>query len=94
MSIRKLLITAVMVMGLMSLGSIAWADPSGGQVADSEVKADTVSPAVTQPSSVVSGNQSGTLPFTGADVTLFTIIGLSAIAAGTIMVRRTRGNDS
>lgn len=30
------------------------------------------------------------LPFTGADVTLFVITGVAAIATGTILVRRTR----
>jgi LPXTG-motif cell wall-anchored protein len=81
---------------MLSLGSIALADPSGGNVPNSEVKAETVSPSVEQPSapSAVSGQKSGTLPFTGADVTLFTVIGLSAIAAGTIMVRRTSKSDS
>jgi hypothetical protein len=31
------------------------------------------------------------VPFTGADVTLFIITGVAAIATGTVLVRRTRG---
>ena len=36
------------------------------------------------------GSDSSTLPFTGADLTLFVVIGACAIGAGAFLVRRTR----
>jgi LPXTG-motif cell wall-anchored protein len=94
-SLRRIVVVLAALF-LLGLGPAALAGPSGGNVPNSEVKAETVSPSVNQPSApgAVSGQKSGTLPFTGADVTLFTIIGLSAIGAGTIMVRRTSKSNS
>ena len=38
----------------------------------------------------VADNESGSLPFTGADITLFVVIGLAAIGTGAVIVRKTR----
>lgn len=90
-SLRRIVLV-FMTLFIVGLGPAALAGPSGGNVPDSDVRAETVTPSVSQPSAVA--EKSGTLPFTGADVTLFTVIGMSAIAAGTIMVRRTSKSDS
>ena len=45
--------------------------------------------ALTEPEGT-SPASSGTLPFTGSDVVELSVIGLGAIGAGTIMVRRSR----
>lgn len=42
------------------------------------------------PSFTPSQRGASTLPFTGADVTLFVIVGVAAIGVGTLLVRRTR----
>ncbi len=39
-------------------------------------------------------DDSDTLPFTGADVTLFVITGAALVATGLLVVRRTRANKS
>jgi hypothetical protein len=39
---------------------------------------------------VLPQEDSGNLPFTGADLTLFILVGLSAVAVGTTVVRRSR----
>jgi LPXTG-motif cell wall-anchored protein len=49
-----------------------------------EVQADTINPAPD-----VEGSNNA-LPFTGADITLFVVIGLAAIGTGIFIVRRTR----
>jgi hypothetical protein len=36
----------------------------------------------------------GVLPFTGADLTLFVVLGLAAIGAGTVIVRRARSGGA
>ena len=38
----------------------------------------------------VADDESGSLPFTGADITLFVVIGLAAIGTGAVIVRKTR----
>jgi LPXTG-motif cell wall-anchored protein len=89
----KILLTTALVCVLMSLGSVAFAQqPAGGsgpEVNPPGIEGETITPQTEDTST-----ESGTLPFTGADVTLFLVIGLSAIGAGTILVRRTRRAES
>ena len=67
-------------------------DPYGNEVCDEEekkfdpeVEADVLTRPETPP------DDSGeTLPFTGADVTLFVITGAALVATGVLVVRRTR----
>lgn len=46
--------------------------------------------AVPPPDQILGKRPPNNLPFTGADVTLFVITGVAAIATGTVLVRRTR----
>jgi LPXTG-motif cell wall-anchored protein len=87
----KVILVAAIACVLLGVGSsIALAqDPSGsveGNNQGPEVQAETVEPAGRPASS--------TLPFTGADVTLFVVIGLAAIGTGTLIVRRTRSSEA
>ena len=50
--------------------------------------------ALTEQPEATSTGPSGTLPFTGADVVELSVIGLGAIGAGTIMVRRSRARHA
>jgi hypothetical protein len=71
---------------------------SGGVSPNSDQQGPTNTPNGTEGETVtdtprsLSGPQStgGTLPFTGTDVAELSVIGLGAIGAGTIMVRRSR----
>ena len=81
-----MILTMALVLGVLSLGAVAQAQSTGGNVEPPGVGSETVgrvSPASTDPSA-------DTLPFTGADLTLFVAIGLGAIGAGGMIVRRTR----
>jgi LPXTG-motif cell wall-anchored protein len=80
----RLIITAVFVFALMSLGSVALAQSTGGNVQPPGIGGEQVNP------SVKSEQPAGTLPFTGADLSLFVAIGVGAIGAGSMMIRRTR----
>jgi len=82
----KLFLTTALVCVLLTFGSVALAQ-SGGEVNDADVDAETVVPQSRD-------TNTGTLPFTGADVTLFVVIGLGAIGAGSVLVRRTRKASS
>jgi LPXTG-motif cell wall-anchored protein len=82
-----MILTMALVLGVLSLGAVAQAQSTGGNVEPPGIGGETVgrgvSPAAEQPSGE-------TLPFTGADLTLFVAIGLGAIGAGAMIVRRTR----
>jgi LPXTG-motif cell wall-anchored protein len=88
----KIVMTAALVCVLMSLSTVALAQPAGGS--GPAVDTPGISGETITPQSRDTSTDSGTLPFTGADVTLFLVIGLSAIGAGTILVRRTRQSRS
>lgn len=86
----KILLTTALVFVLMSLSAVALAQPAGGSgpaVEPPDIESEAINPQSDD-------TGSGTLPFTGADVTLFLVIGLSAIGAGTVLVRRTRKAES
>jgi LPXTG-motif cell wall-anchored protein len=80
----RLVITAAFVFVLMSLGSVALAQSTGGNVQPPGIGGEQVDPSATEES------PAGTLPFTGADLSLFVAIGVGAIGAGSMMIRRTR----
>jgi LPXTG-motif cell wall-anchored protein len=97
MTRRNSLVVAVLACLLLVVGSAAaLAQEESGTVEGNEqqpeVQADTVQPAAEVEGSVEDAAEGGgnTLPFTGADVTLFVIIGVAAIGTGTLIVRRTR----
>jgi LPXTG-motif cell wall-anchored protein len=83
----RLIVIAAFVFGLLSLGAVAQAQSTGGNVQPPGIGGETVGRGVSPASEQPSGE---TLPFTGADLTLFVAIGLGAIGAGGMIVRRTR----
>jgi hypothetical protein len=93
MRLKALLIGAV-VCAVLAMTGTAFADPSG-TVKEPEVKAETLTSVEGETASFDGGTEStgsgGTtvLPFTGADIALFLVIGLAAIGAGAALVRRT-----
>jgi hypothetical protein len=62
---------------------------------NSDVQADLLERGGSQPTGETGGQaESGTLPFTGADLTLFVVTGVALVGTGTILVRRTRARRS
>jgi hypothetical protein len=60
-----------------------------------DVQADLLERGGSQPTGETGGQaESGTLPFTGADLTLFVVTGVALVGTGTILVRRTRARRS
>jgi hypothetical protein len=90
----KALLMAAMVCAFMGMTATALAQ--SGTVKKPKVEAETLTETESQPAFFQSGTDSGStsgggtsvLPFSGADVTLFLIIGVSAIAVGAVLVRR------
>jgi LPXTG-motif cell wall-anchored protein len=82
-----MILTMALVLGVLSLGAVAQAQSTGGDVQPPGIGGETVGRGVSPASEQPSGE---TLPFTGADLTLFVAIGLGAIGAGGMIVRRTR----
>jgi uncharacterized surface anchored protein len=82
----RLTLMAAFVLALLTFGAVAQAQTTGGNVQPPGIGGEQIgsgeAPAA-RPSA-------DTLPFTGADLTLFVVIGLGAIAAGATIVRRTR----
>jgi LPXTG-motif cell wall-anchored protein len=82
--------------GVASAQETCTPDPYGNEVCDDEekkfdpeVEADVLTRPETPP------DDSGeTLPFTGADVTLFVITGAALVATGVLVVRRTRASKN
>lgn len=70
-------------------GEVCFVDPYGPLVCPNEIERDTD----TDVQSDVLERQP-TLPFTGADVTLFVVTGAALIATGALVVRRTRAARS
>jgi LPXTG-motif cell wall-anchored protein len=85
----KVFFTAAVVCVFLAFGSVALAQ-SGGNVNPPDIESETIDPQGRDTSTP----PSGALPFTGADVTLFVAIGLGAIGAGSLIVRRTRKADT
>jgi hypothetical protein len=84
--VNKLLVVAAVV-GLLMVALPAYAQQriSGGnlqQPRTPKIQGITEDRGVT--------NDGGALPFTGADITLFVVIGLTAIGTGAVIIRRSR----
>jgi hypothetical protein len=93
MRLKSLFVGAV-VCAVLGLTGTAFADPSG-TVKEPKAKGETLTSVEGETASFESGTGGtggGTtvLPFTGADITLFLVIGLAAIGAGAALVRRAR----
>jgi uncharacterized surface anchored protein len=89
MSSTRFICAALIALFVVVLAPAASAQPSGGHVDKPEVLSQTV-----EPSGATQGTQTtpqpNQLPFTGADVTLFLVVGMGAIATGTFLLHRTR----
>jgi hypothetical protein len=93
----KSLFVGAVVCAVLAVTGTAFADPSG-TVKEPKVKGETLTSVEGETASFeggtggTGGTGGGTtvLPFTGADITLFLVIGLAAIGAGAALVRRAR----
>ena len=84
------IIIAAVVLALTVAGSAAAQYPpkvKGNQIQGNEQPTRNEGPLVL-PQQVAPDD--GSLPFTGADLTLFVVAGLSAVGIGMLVVRRTR----
>jgi LPXTG-motif cell wall-anchored protein len=87
-----MLVAAVLSLILALSASAAFAQTSYNEPPGPEIEAEEVSPSEAGPSEL-GDDGGGVLPFTGADITLFAVIGLSAIGTGAVIVRRTRSHE-
>jgi hypothetical protein len=92
----KLFVLSIVVLGALSVGT-AFAQSGGGvpNPSGAEVKGtgQVSNPAVESEGQVEGqGSSSSSLPFTGADITLFLAIGVGAIGTGLYFVRTSRSN--
>jgi hypothetical protein len=90
MSFLVALVALVGVLGLMSpaLAQDRSEVTTGGDV--TEPNAPGISGVTDEAPGAAAEEAGGSLPFTGADLTLFAAIGLGAIGAGVLMVRSAR----
>jgi LPXTG-motif cell wall-anchored protein len=85
--VAALVVVAWALMSVILAGSaVAQTDPYGNGKPD--VDAEVIGTGEEQGQGVAGG--SNALPFTGADLTLYTVIGACAVGAGVLLVRRTR----
>lgn len=91
----KALLVAGVVCALVAMTGTAFAQNTSGTVKKPKVEAETLTSGESQPAFFEGGTDNGgdsggptVLPFTGADVTLFLVIGLAAIGVGAVLVRR------
>jgi hypothetical protein len=85
----KLLVAAMMVIAMMSLGGVALAQEGSGEQPP-VVEPDRINrPGPSNPDVAPSIQQRGetTLPFTGSDVTMFVVIGAGAVGLGALVLR-------
>jgi hypothetical protein len=90
----KSVLVAAVVCALLAMTGTAFAQDPSGTVKQPKVGGETLNTGGNQPASFEGETDEGgggtpVLPFTGADVTLFLVIGVAAIAAGAALVRRT-----
>ena len=84
---RLVLLLVVALTAVMAVTILA-----GGASAQEEDPYSNETPTV-QPTLIIGGDdetQPGSLPLTGADLTLFAATGLAAVGTGTLIVRRAR----
>lgn len=91
----KSVLIALVVCALVAMTGTAFAQNTSGTVKKPKVEAETLTSGESEPAAFEGGTDNGggsgattVLPFTGADVTLFLVIGLAAIGAGAALVRR------
>jgi hypothetical protein len=90
----RLLVVGLTVVALLGISSAALADPSGGPVKRPDIQGEDLGKPESRGATSTPGSSGSTLPFTGADITLFVLIGVSAITAGTLLVRRTKVRET
>jgi hypothetical protein len=97
MSLGRRVASAVVVIASLAAPGAAWAQTTDDYTGPPPVVSPTVvSPGGNANPPVVLGNTqtpragSDNLPFTGADIAQFTVIGLSALGAGYVLRRRSR----
>lgn len=91
----RLLVVGLTVVALLGISTAALADPSGGPVKRPDIQGENLGKPDLRGATGTPGSSSGSaLPFTGADITLFALIGLSAITVGALLVRRTTVRDT
>jgi len=81
-------LTMALLLVVMALGAVGQAQ-TGGNVEPPGIEGEQIGEQVPAPEA----RDTGTLPFTGADLTLFVVIGLGAIGVGAMIVRRTRRSN-
>ena len=85
----KLVIAAMMVVALMSLGGVAVAQEGSGEQPPIVQPGRTERPGPSNPDVAPTIQERGetALPFTGSDVTLFALVGAGAVGLGTVVLR-------
>jgi hypothetical protein len=85
----KLVVAAMMVIAMMSLGGVAVAQEGSGeqppQVGPGRIDRPGPNPPDVAPTIQERGGTA--LPFTGSDVTLFVLVGAGAVGLGTVVLR-------
>jgi hypothetical protein len=103
MNIRRLVAASVLVIGVAGPATAAVAaeppyplPPKSDDVVvlgETLKKAPDVAPAVATPAPVQTA-PTGNLPFTGSDVAEMVIVGFAAVGAGTVLVRRSKREET
>lgn len=84
---HRLASIAILVVAIMALMSPAFAEGSGER--------PPIKPGVQHdPEPEAPAERPSTLPFTGADVTAFALVGAATLGAGTLLLRRTRSRGA
>ena len=85
----KLILAAMMVIAMMSLGGVAVAQEGSGEQPPIVQPDRTQRPGPNAPEVAPTIQERGgtALPFTGSDVTLFVLVGAGAVGLGTVVLR-------
>jgi LPXTG-motif cell wall-anchored protein len=88
----KLVVAAMMVIAMMSLGGVALAQEGSGEQPP-VVQPDRINrPGPSNPDVAPTIQERGgtALPLTGSDITLFVLVGAGAVGLGTIVLRASK----
>lgn len=88
MKIRRLIAASLLLLAMMSLPSVAFA-----QYVHPNPPLDKTVQKHPGPDSSGPSTSGATLPFTGADVVVILLVGFALIGTGTVLVRRSRGRE-
>jgi hypothetical protein len=84
----KLFVAAMMVIGMMALGGVAWAQEGSGEqppvIEPERVNRPGPGPDVAP---TIQERGGTALPFTGSDVTTFVVVGAGAVGLGALVLR-------